>query len=89
MLRPLAPSRSSLRELLIDQLHMLDLDEKYMILGENIIGSLDKDGYFKQDLNKIVNELVLFEHLELKEEDGERMLQVIQSLEPAGIGARG
>ncbi len=87
VLRPLAPSRSSLRELLIDQLHMLDLDEKHMILGENIIGSLDKDGYFKQDLNKIVNELTLFEHLELNEEDGKRMLQVIQSLEPAGIGA--
>jgi len=46
-LQPIAPQRKSLRDALIDQLSMLDLSEEETILGENIIGSLDKDGYFK------------------------------------------
>ena len=39
-IQPLAPQRKSLRENLIDQLHMLNMSEEETILGENIIGGL-------------------------------------------------
>lgn len=87
-IQPIAPQRISLRENLIEQLLMLALSEEEMILGENIIGSLDKDGYFKADLEKIVNELKLFEHIDVTIEQGEKILKQIQLLEPVGIACR-
>lgn len=87
-IHPIAPQRKTLRESLIDQLHMLDITEEEMILGENIIGGLDKDGYFKQDLTKIVHELNLFEHIKVTVEDAEKIIKLIQTLEPVGIGTR-
>lgn len=85
---PIAPQRKSLRDNLIDQLHMLDLSEDELMLGENIIGSLDRDGYFKTDLEKLVNEVNMFEGTEITVADGERILGMIQTLEPVGIGSR-
>lgn len=85
---PVAPSKVSLRELLVDQLHMLDLTEEETILGENIIWSLDKDGYFKEDLDKLVNELELFEHVKVSIEDAQKVLAEIQKFEPIGIASR-
>jgi RNA polymerase sigma-54 factor len=87
-IQPITPQRKTLRENLIEQLQMLDLSEEEMILGENIIGGLDKDGYFKADLEKIVHELVLFEHIEVTLEHAEKILKQIQLLEPVGIGCR-
>lgn len=85
---PIAPQRRTLRENLIDQLHELDLTEEEIILGENIIGMLDKDGYFKGDLDKLVNELNLFEQTSLTLNIGEKVLKTIQTLEPVGIASR-
>ncbi|HOI28847.1 MAG TPA: RNA polymerase factor sigma-54 [Melioribacteraceae bacterium] len=85
---PIAPQRKSLRDNLIDQIHMLDLTEDQLIMGENIIGSLDRDGYFKSDLEKLVNEVNMFEGTEITVADGERILGMIQTLEPVGIGSR-
>lgn len=87
-IQPIAPQKKSLRESLIDQLHMLDMSEDEKILGENIIGGLDKDGYFKADLEKIVNELRLFDHIDVTIEQAENILKQIQVLEPIGIAAR-
>lgn len=87
-INPVAPQRSSLRENLINQIHMLDLTEEESLLGENIIGSLDKDGYFKTDLKKIVNEMKMFENVEVTLEQAEKILKKIQVLEPIGIATR-
>ncbi|MEW6194966.1 MAG: RNA polymerase factor sigma-54 [Bacteroidota bacterium] len=87
-IHPIAPQKKSLRDSLMDQLHMLDLTETETVLGENIIGMLNKDGYFKGDLEKLINELQIFEHLEVTMENGEKVLKQIQTLEPVGIGSR-
>ena len=86
--QPIAPQRTTLREQLIDQLHMLDFTEEEMIVGETIIGCLDQDGYFKTDLEKIVKELKLFDHLDVPLEKADEILKRIQKLEPLGIAAR-
>lgn len=87
-IQPIATQRKSMRENLIDQLHMLDFTEEETILGENIIGSLDKDGYFKTDLEKIVDELKMFENSNVTLEQAEKILKQIQTLEPVGIATR-
>ena len=86
--QPLAPSRTSLTEKLLVQLHLLDITEEEMILGEVIIQSLDKDGYFKQDLNRIVEDLEMFEHVSISLKDAENILKKIQLLDPLGIACR-
>ena len=86
--RPIAPSRVSQSERLVDQLHVLDLPEDQIILGEVIISSLSEDGYFREDLEKIVEDLKLFEHVVVTIEDAEKVLGLLQTLDPVGIAAR-
>ncbi len=87
-MQPLARSRETMTERLINQLHMLDLNEDELFFGEMIINNLDKDGYLKADLKKLFEEAVLFEHLELSEKKAETILKEIQLLEPIGVGSR-
>lgn len=85
---PIAPQRTSLYEHLREQLMMLDLDENLYMLGEEIIGNLDADGYLKRDLADIVNELELFEHVKIDMKDAEELLKKIQKFDPIGIASR-
>lgn len=86
-LQPLAPARSTLRETLIEQLHMVDLNEAQFILGENIIYNLDRDGYFKTNLQKLVSEMKMFDHVEISMEEAGKILDLIKQFDPPGIAA--
>jgi RNA polymerase sigma-54 factor len=86
--QPLAPAKESLTEHLLNQLTMLNLDENLFILGEEIIGNLDSDGYLKRTLDDIINELEMFEHVKISLEDGEDLLKRIQRFDPLGIASR-
>lgn len=82
------PQRETMSEHLIEQLHMLDIDENLMVLGEEIIGSLDDDGYLKEELSVIIKELRLFQHIDIPEETAEQLLKRIQLFDPLGIACR-
>lgn len=86
--QPLAQSRESLNEHLLTQLRMLDLTEDQQMLGEEIIGNLDEDGYLKRSLNDILNELKMFDHINLDIDDANCVLKKIQTFDPIGIAAR-
>ncbi len=86
--QPIAPSRESISEHLLNQLYLLDIDEKLIRLGEEIIGNLDEDGYLKQSLEKIIEELNLFEHYEINYDEAEKLLKKIQTFDPVGIASR-
>lgn len=53
-----------------------------------IIGSLDDDGYLRRDLESIVDDLAFHANVQTDSAEVERMLSVIQDMEPAGVGAR-
>ncbi len=86
--QPLAPAKESLSEHLRDQLRMLNLDDNHYMLGEEIIGNLDADGYLKSNLNDLLKELEMFEHIQISEEEAEALLKKIQSFDPVGIASR-
>jgi RNA polymerase sigma-54 factor len=86
--QPIAPARETLTEHITEQLRLLNLDETMYILGEEIIGNLDQDGYLKRDLDDILNELELFEHITIEPEVAEEMLEKIQHFDPIGIASR-
>ena len=77
---PLAQSKTSLSEHLTEQLRLLNLEENLFILGEEIIGNLDDDGYLQRDLPDILNELEMFEHIKIDSKIAENLLSKICSL---------
>ncbi len=86
--QPLAPAKESLSEHLLEQLRMLNLNEDLFRLGEEIIGSLDSDGYLKTSLPEILKELDMFEHIIISSETAEGLLKRMQTFDPIGIASR-
>ncbi len=71
----------SLTEELIQQLRMLDINTEEYILGEQIIGNVDNDGYLRRDLaeivyetNEIISERNLQEQIKYEELQREKFL---------------
>lgn len=82
------PTSSSLQETLITQLGFLGLDDKQLVIGKQLIGSIEGDGYIRRDLGAIVNDLAFSQGIETSLEEVEEILSKIQSFDPAGIAAR-
>ncbi len=72
----------SLFDSLAEQLRFLDAPESSRKLAEFIAGNLDPDGYLRVGLDDLTGTLGV------PVADAERALELVQSLEPAGIGAR-
>ncbi|MEO5584625.1 MAG: RNA polymerase factor sigma-54 [Flavobacteriales bacterium] len=70
------------------QLSLRDVDERTEQLGEHIIGNLDEDGYLRRGLDQIVNDLAFTANIMTDEAELGKVLQQIQSLDPAGVAAR-
>ncbi|MDA0729696.1 MAG: RNA polymerase factor sigma-54 [Bacteroidetes bacterium] len=81
-------SGASFRELLVEQLAWLDLSDVTRALAEHLIGHLDDDGYLRRDLESIVNDLAFTQGIDIKREALEEALVSVQTLDPAGVGAR-
>lgn len=81
-------SGQSFRELLVDQLALLDIPGDLRDLGEHLIGHLDDDGYLRRDLASIVNDLAFTQGIEVELEALDDALAVVQTLDPPGVGAR-
>ena len=78
----------SLHELLMDQLSMLALEEEAYKIAEQIIGSLDDDGYLRRALQSIADDLAFKQGMWVEEKSIEIVLQKIQNFDPSGIAAR-
>jgi RNA polymerase sigma-54 factor len=70
------------------QLSLRRCDERTRMLAENIIGNLDEDGYLRRDLDAIVNDLAFTQNVMCTREELDKALAEVQSLDPAGVGAR-
>ena len=81
-----------------EQLNLLTLAPRDLLLGEEIVGNVDREGFLTCSLEEVVESLN--EHLSEEEpelwgeigpytiEDAERLLEVVQGFTPSGIGAR-
>lgn len=78
----LATPPSSLHEELSRQLQLSISSPEELQVGEALIGNLNSHGYLTASVGEIARELGV------KEEKISRVLAVIQSFEPAGVGAR-
>jgi RNA polymerase sigma-54 factor len=82
------PATTSMAEHLISQLNLLDLTEEQLILGREIIGDIDEDGYLRRDLSLILHDVEAAFGLRFSLQEAEEILKKIQTLDPPGIGAR-
>jgi RNA polymerase sigma-54 factor len=78
----------SLHDLLMDQLNMLALGEDDFKIAEQIIGSLDDDGYLRRALQSIADDLAFKQGMLVEEKTIAAILLKIQAFDPAGIAAR-
>lgn len=65
-----------------------ELTEHQQELVKYLIGSLDDDGLLRKDLSSIEDELMIYHNVMVKDGELEQALKVLQSFDPAGIGAR-
>src|ERR1700692_4460622 len=76
----------TLQEQLIEQLELAKLSAVDLESARVITDAITDDGYLKDDLEDI--RLSLLPEIEATTADVERVLHAVQSLEPAGVGAR-
>ena len=98
---PVPVESRDLYDHLRDQLTLMPLSPRQMLVGEELIGNIDENGYLTCSLDEVVDGLNKFiedtgdewfaegearEPITLAE--AEDMLRILQGLDPAGIGAR-
>lgn len=82
------PSMSSLTESLLGQIGLLDFSDTEALVAEQVIGSIDEDGYLRRPVESILDDVMFNHGLMIAEADVERVLARIQRLDPVGIAAR-
>lgn len=78
----------SLQELLNSQLPLTPLNSEEQAIASFLVGSLDDDGYLRRSLQGISDDLAIYQSMDVPEEQLAYLLEIVQGLEPAGIGAR-
>ncbi len=79
---------TSFHELILTQLGLLELDEKSYKIAEQVVGSLDDDGYLRRALSSIADDLAFRQSLIVEDKEIEIIIQQIQQFDPPGIAAR-
>lgn len=82
------PYYENLLEDLERQVSLLDFNEKEVLIAEQIIGSIDEDGYLRRDLNAIVDSIIFSTGEYVQMFEAEDVLRRVQRLDPPGIAAR-
>jgi len=85
--RPM-PTVPSAEEFLLMQIGFVIINERERIIAEQLIGSLEDDGYLRRNIESIVNDLAFTVGFETDYQEVEAVLLKVQQLDPAGIGAR-
>ena len=82
------PDTVPLYHRLLEQFSLLDLDDDEILVGQEILGNVDEDGYLRRDLATIIQDLNLTHGTSITLEKGEGVLKKIQLLDPVGIASR-
>lgn len=81
------PYHSTLLEDLEQQVSLLDLGEDEQLIADQILGSLDEDGYFRREAIAVADNIAFNQGVYVDEEDVEKVRKKIQRLEPLGISS--
>ncbi len=79
---------TSFHEYLLEQLGMLTLEEDQHRIAEQIVGSIDDDGYLRRETTSIVDDLAFRQNISTTVKEVEGLIKKIQQFDPPGIAAR-
>jgi len=79
---------TSFHEYLLEQLGMLTIDERTLRIAEQIVGSIDDDGYLRRETTSIVDDLAFRQNISTSVQEIEMLIHRIQQFDPPGIAAR-
>ena len=82
------PTIASLLENLRSQVSFLPITDRQREIALQLIGSIDDDGYMSRDIEAVANDLAFSQNLYVEPEEVEKVLKMIQQLDPPGIAAR-
>jgi RNA polymerase sigma-54 factor len=78
----------SFHDSLISQLRLRDLNTEELELATYLVGTIDDDGLLRRELIDIVDDLAFSQGVFTEEKELERLLEIIQDLDPPGVGGR-
>lgn len=84
---PIAVS-SSFHEMLQVQLSLCVMGDHEFMVAQQILGSLDDDGYLRRPIIALVDDLAFSQNIFTNEAEILHLLEIIQSFDPEGVGAR-
>lgn len=73
---------------LINQLNTFILSDAEREIAEFLVGSIDDVGYIRRSVQDLVDDMAFTQGIYTDEATVEKILQIVQELEPAGVGAR-
>ena len=76
-----------LGEFLLEQLHTLNLSPRERQIGEYLIGNVDSNGYIRREIESLADDFAASQGVAVDDDEINRGLDIIQSLEPCGVGA--
>lgn len=82
------PVENTFHESLERQIGLLNVTEDEEVILNQIIGSIDDDGYLRRESSSIVDDLLFARNVETDVETVNRLIKMVQKFEPIGIGAR-
>ena len=62
-------NQQSLQDSLLSQLGFIKLDEKQTLIGKQLIGSIDEDGYIRREMDLIANDISFSQNVDVTEEE--------------------
>ena len=84
---PYAAGQSFTQHLML-QLNTYRLEESEKEIAKFLVGSVDESGYIRREIADIVDDLAFTQNVYTQEAAVESLLEKVQELDPAGVGAR-
>ncbi len=78
----------SFNQHLINQLNTVYLSDEEWAIAEFLVGSVDESGYIRRPLTDIMDDLAFTQNIYVEESSLEKVLKIVQELDPPGVGAR-
>ncbi|WP_041252121.1 RNA polymerase factor sigma-54 [Flavobacterium indicum] len=81
-------AQMSFHQDLINQLNTFILTDEDREIAEFLVGSIEDSGYIRRSIQDIVDDMAFTQGIYTDEKTVERILTIVQQLEPSGVGAR-
>ena len=78
----------SFNQYLINQLNTVYLSDEEWSVAEFLVGSVDESGYIRRPISDIMDDLAFTQNIYVDETTIERVLKIVQEMDPPGVGAR-